>query len=377
MRHTILLLTMLAVSLCLFAQSPQKISYQAIIRNSSGKLIQASPVGIRVTILKGSSSGNEVYMETHNVMSNINGLVSFEIGGGIAIGSFSSIEWADGPYFIRTEIDPLGGTNYSVTSVNQLLSVPYALYCEKAGNGFSGDYNDLTNKPVTDGSETKVLGGTNIIVSGSGTNSNPYIINESSVLNNKVILTSSQQWMVPSNVSKLKVELWGAAGGGGGAGAYSYSYNLNNGGDGGSGGYSEQEMSVAPGQQYSVIIGAGGYAGNNAYYYYPTWYGDSDGGNGGDTWFGNLKAAGGSGGKRGSFYVYTINGNAGTSSIGTITGYSNVSNSNILDVFMGLPRSYIYERFLTSRPGTGGSLTGYSATVPKYGEGGCAIITFW
>ena len=30
----------------------------------------------------------------------------------------------------------------------QLLSVPYALYAQKAGNAFSGNYNDLTNKPV-------------------------------------------------------------------------------------------------------------------------------------------------------------------------------------------------------------------------------------
>ena len=63
-------------------------------------------------------------------------------------GSFAGIDWANGPFFLKTETDPVGGTNYTVTSTQQLMSVPYALYAEEAGNGFSGDYNDLTNKPT-------------------------------------------------------------------------------------------------------------------------------------------------------------------------------------------------------------------------------------
>lgn len=41
----------------------------------------------------------------------------------------------------------------------------------------SGSYNDLTNKPVTDGSETKVTAGSNITVTGSGTTTSPYVVN--------------------------------------------------------------------------------------------------------------------------------------------------------------------------------------------------------
>jgi uncharacterized protein (TIGR02145 family) len=41
----------------------------------------------------------------------------------------------------------------------------------------SGSYNDLINKPTIDGSETKVSGGTNVTVSGEGTEPNPYVIN--------------------------------------------------------------------------------------------------------------------------------------------------------------------------------------------------------
>jgi len=254
-------------------------------------------------------------------------------------------------------------------------------YSEIAGNGFSGDYNDLTNKPVTDGSETKIQAGKNIEVTGTGTTASPYVI-KSTVggYPGKATITSTQFWSVPASVSKIKVELWGAAGGGGGAGAYSYSYNLSDGGKGGSGGYSQQELDVMESQQFYVIIGEGGTAGTNATYTYPYYYyGDTDGGNGGDTWFGTgIKAAGGTGGKRGSYNYYTVNGTQGTSNIGSITGYAEDPVSTILNVFQGLPRSYINDRVLTSKPGKGGSISPYSSNFdPTTGEGGCAIITLF
>lgn len=41
----------------------------------------------------------------------------------------------------------------------------------------SGNYTDLNNKPSTDGSETKVIAGTNVTIEGTGTEVSPYIIN--------------------------------------------------------------------------------------------------------------------------------------------------------------------------------------------------------
>lgn len=361
------------------AQAPQRVSYQAIIRNSQGKLMQNSPVGIRLSVLQGSVSGSSVYTETHTASTNANGLVTVEIGGGITLDNFSSINWAAGPYFLLTETDPAGGTNYTVSGVSQLISVPYALYSEKSGDGFSGDYNDLINTP--DGSDTKVKSGWNITVSGSGTEVNPYVVSAGRDPMNSIVITSSQSWTVPADISHVKVELWGGAGGGGGAGAgsYSYSYNLTNGGDGGSGGYAMALLNVTPNQNFNITIGNGGYAGNNAFYNYPYWYGDTNGGNGGDTYFGsNVKAAGGFGGYRGSYSPYTVNGEAGTTNLGDNTGYAEPSNSNILSVFPYLHRSYINDRILTSKPGTGGKIvSGYSEAYPKTGEAGCAIISFW
>jgi|GEM_PF-714195 len=371
--------TIIAVFLLLAvsAQSPQKLSYQAVVRNAAGKLLQNTGVGIRISILQGSANGSVVYTETHQAVTNINGLVSVEIGGGTTTGNFAGINWTNGPYFLRSETDPSGGTSYSISGVSQLLSVPYALHALTAGNGFSGNYNDLTNKPITDGSETKIQAGMNIVVSGTGTQVNPYVINSpgSGGSGGSTILTTSQTWTVPSEVSKIKVELWGGAGGGGGAGAYSYSYNLNSGGSGGSGGYAQQEINVTPNQQFTVVVGAGGNAGTNASYSYPGYYGDTDGGNGGDTWFGTWKAAGGTGGKKGSYTWYTVNGNPGTANVGNVTGYASAPPNNILDTFLGLVRSYLSDRFFTSKSGRGGALQGYSST-PGSGEGGAAVITF-
>lgn len=126
-----LFLLFLLVSLSANAQTPQRMSYQSVVRNASGQLATNANVGIKVSLLQGSVSGAAVFSETHQVMTNTNGLVSIEIGGGnAASGNFADINWASGPYFIKSEIDPQGGSNYSIVGVSQLLSVPYALYAE-------------------------------------------------------------------------------------------------------------------------------------------------------------------------------------------------------------------------------------------------------
>lgn len=116
------------------AQSPRKMSYQAVVRNASNELTASTNVGMRISILQGTADGTAVYIETHAAKTNVNGLVSIEIGGGtILSGDFAAIDWSAGPYFVKTETDPNGGVNYTVTGISQLLSVPYALYAQNAG----------------------------------------------------------------------------------------------------------------------------------------------------------------------------------------------------------------------------------------------------
>ena len=157
------LISLFLLLICgMMAQAPEKFSYQAVVRDASNQLINSHAVGVRVSVLQGAATGNPVYVETHTVTTNANGLMTLEIGAGsVQQGSFTDIDWANGPYFLKTETDPNGGTNYSVTSTQQLLSVPYALYAKEASNAFSGDYNDLTNTPAIPTVPTNVSAFTN------------------------------------------------------------------------------------------------------------------------------------------------------------------------------------------------------------------------
>ncbi len=133
MKRIISICAALLMTASVFAQAPEKISYQAVVRDGSNTLVTSSAVGMQISILQGSSSGTAVYVETQTPTSNANGLVSIEIGAGtIVSGGFTAIDWANGPYFIKTETDPTGGTNYTITGISQLLSVPYALHAKTA-----------------------------------------------------------------------------------------------------------------------------------------------------------------------------------------------------------------------------------------------------
>jgi uncharacterized protein (TIGR02145 family) len=137
-----ILLSLIAFHLITYAgiaQIPQKFSYQSVIRNAGNQLVANQSVGIKISILQGSANGAAVYAETHNPLTNANGLATLEIGGGTVLnGNFANINWANGPYFVKTETDLNGGSNYTINNTTQLLSVPYALYAANAGNSTPG-----------------------------------------------------------------------------------------------------------------------------------------------------------------------------------------------------------------------------------------------
>jgi len=134
---TILVVALLTVTM--WAQSPEKISYQAVIRDASDNLVTSQSVGMQISILQGSASGTAVYVERHFPTTNTNGLVSINIGTGVVVsGDFTTIDWVNGPYFIKTEVDLNGGANYTITGTSQLLSVPYALHAKTADSIVGG-----------------------------------------------------------------------------------------------------------------------------------------------------------------------------------------------------------------------------------------------
>ena len=127
----------LAVLVLLYSILPQmpaqKMSYQAVIRDNENHLVANKMVGMQISIIQGSEYGAIVYSEIHSTTTNINGLANIVIGNGIStIGNITVIDWPRGPFFLKTEIDPIGGNNYTITAINQLLSVPYALYAERS-----------------------------------------------------------------------------------------------------------------------------------------------------------------------------------------------------------------------------------------------------
>ena len=129
------LLTAILLTNMVWAQAPEKMSYQAVIRGTDNILYTNQDVGMQIGILQGSASGDLLYLENHTPTTNKNGLISIEIGAGSSVsGSFADIDWSKGPYFILTMTDPTGGTNYSITGTSQLLSVPYALHAQTAEN---------------------------------------------------------------------------------------------------------------------------------------------------------------------------------------------------------------------------------------------------
>ncbi|HNW76998.1 MAG TPA: hypothetical protein PKJ28_08955 [Bacteroidales bacterium] len=157
--YTFIAAVLLTAGVC--AQSPEKMSYQAVIRNGSDQLVTNTGIGMQISILQGSASGTSVFVETHTTTTNANGLVSIEIGNGtIVSGDFATIDWANGPYFIKTETDPTGGISYSITGTSQLLSVPYTLYAKTAGS-ITGGITETD--PVYTNSEAANITDTDII----------------------------------------------------------------------------------------------------------------------------------------------------------------------------------------------------------------------
>lgn len=119
-------------SVALKAQSPQKINFQSIVRNTNGVIVSNKSVSFKITILSGSISGTPVYSEAHLKTTDAIGLVSLQIGTGtVSSGVFSSIDWGNASHFIKLEADFTGGNTYVTLGTQELMSVPYAMYAAK------------------------------------------------------------------------------------------------------------------------------------------------------------------------------------------------------------------------------------------------------
>ena len=148
MRKIITLFTSLFIGFVTFAQAPEKMSYQAIIRDAANEIVANQVVGIKITIFEDGDLANPgptiAYSETQTLTTNDNGLVTLEIGTGTIItGIFADINWTAPSYFIQIGTDPTGGSTYNtLTGTSQLMSVPFALHAKRAGNGLPSGGTD-------------------------------------------------------------------------------------------------------------------------------------------------------------------------------------------------------------------------------------------
>jgi microcystin-dependent protein len=163
--YTLLLLLLATVSI--LAQTPEKMSYQAVLRDASNTLLTNQEVGMQISILQNTATSAAVYVETQTPTTNLNGLVSLEIGTGSTSDSFASIDWSAGPYFIKIATDPNGGSSYSITGTSQLMSVPFAMYAKTSGSSIPGPQGE----PGTNGTDgTQGIQGATGTPGAAGTN---------------------------------------------------------------------------------------------------------------------------------------------------------------------------------------------------------------
>jgi microcystin-dependent protein len=188
----IITLLFLLVKVGLMAQSPQAFKYQAVVRDNAGNVVVNKLISIKSSILIDSLNGNSVYAETHSLATNDFGIVNLSIGKGtILSGNFNSISWGGHNYFIKTEVDFNGGSNYQYLGTSQLLSVPYALYAEKSGT--SGADND---------NQTLSINGNNLSISNGNTVAIP-ADNDSDPTNELQALSISNDTLYLSNGNKV------------------------------------------------------------------------------------------------------------------------------------------------------------------------------
>jgi uncharacterized protein (TIGR02145 family) len=140
----------LVITTITFAQAPQGFNYQATVRNSAGALIVNQNVNFKFNIMLNSATSLPVFSETHMSPTDDLGQVNLVIGTGTATtGSFSTINWSTGNYYLGIELNT--GSGYVAMGTTQLLSVPYALYANSSGNAQAATPNLASVLAVNNG----------------------------------------------------------------------------------------------------------------------------------------------------------------------------------------------------------------------------------
>ncbi|MBU2930146.1 hypothetical protein [Winogradskyella psychrotolerans] len=145
MKNLITLVIALLISISSYAQ--QGINYKSLIKDNLGNVLSSQSISVQFQVREATANGTAVYTETHTETTDANGILILNIGTGTTSDIFTHINWSSNEHWLNVQIDITGGTNYTDMSTTQIMAVPYALNAKTAENIFSGNYNDLSNKP--------------------------------------------------------------------------------------------------------------------------------------------------------------------------------------------------------------------------------------
>ncbi|MGH8024338.1 MAG: hypothetical protein ACRED1_12190 [Limisphaerales bacterium] len=260
-------------------QGTTAFTYQGWLRNGGTDVSGTN--GMIFTLYSAASGGSVISSPITNSVAVSSGLftVNLDFGAGAFNGQARWLEIAVSN----------GVTNVVLSPRAQVLPAPYATFASAAG--------------VAD-TASNIVGG--VVATGTFAGNGSGLTNVAANLQMAVFANpGTYSFTVPTNVSSVIVEMWGA-GGGGGVGSAAYECG---GAGGGAGGYTKTAVSVTPGASCAAVVGFGGSAGVSG-----------AGGTGGISYFESPQDAfladvtGGAGGAGGSSTGFAVGGTGGIGS---------------------------------------------------------------
>ena len=103
------------------------LNYKAIVKDAAGDVLVSTAISVEFRILENVTQ-TLVYTEQHNVLTDLNGLISLVIGQGATADTFNDIGWFRFDHYLNVRIN--SGAGYVDVGTTQFEAVPYALHTE-------------------------------------------------------------------------------------------------------------------------------------------------------------------------------------------------------------------------------------------------------
>ena len=121
MKKILSLVAILLTTLAIVAQNNPVITYQAVVRDASNRLVTNKSVTVKVEVL--TPSNTPMYTEAEDLFTNANGLLSMVIGD-YNPAQFANINWTNAKFATTVTVT---STGYEVKDTIPVSAVPYAI----------------------------------------------------------------------------------------------------------------------------------------------------------------------------------------------------------------------------------------------------------